>query len=513
MRPVPAPPIPRIAEKLGLKNTRYLPPFGGREERWVNRQRDLFRRHNPVYACDNPRKMTGYNTRVQFNQRNMTAFGGLFLPLLFAERLGLREPLRRALNHEGLVYGTDDLLLSSVASILAGAPRLYDINVIRRDKGLAAALGLEQLPEEGNLRKKLACASAEELEAMEQVNATLFEKTNRTEDATTVGIDLDLTTVTVYGKQEGSEVGYNPKKPGRRCYQIAVCFLANNGDALTAELRPGNTVASTDFERFWQKILSKLPSNYKVAVVRMDKGYFGDRIFRVLEASPDIFYISGAPARNVLVAWARENLRFKPVSRSAESEEEQNGVRYFLAEGMYAFQTWEAPRRFVVVKKLTPNPDYDPDRVMVDIFGEPLVPPFLEEYTFYVTNFSPEQLDAEGVWHFYNERGTVENRVKESRLGFALDKLPSHNFFGNAIYVQLVFFAYNLLNAFKRFLLPLEYQRKNIRWLRMHLLRLPALVTRKKLQWVVKFPIWILDRRLVERPLRLLAEGKPYYVV
>ena len=271
MRPVPAPPVPRIAEKLGLKNTRYLPPFSGRELRWVKQQRDLFERYNPVHACNNPKKMTAYNTRTQFNQRNLTNFGGLFLPLLFVERLGLRERFKHVLNHPGRLYGADDLLMASLASILAGAPRLYDINTLRYDKGLSAALGLEQLPEEGNMRKKLAQATPEELEAMEEVNSYLFEKTNRTENKITVGVDLDTTTVTVYGKQEGSAVGYNPKKPGRRCYQIAVVFVANNGDAIAAELRPGDTVASSDFEDFWQKVSDRLPPDAEVAVVRMVK--------------------------------------------------------------------------------------------------------------------------------------------------------------------------------------------------------------------------------------------------
>ncbi len=509
MRSVPAPPIPRIAEKLGLKNTYYLPPFKGRHEPWVNPERDLFKRYNPLYACNNPSKLTAYNTRVEFNQRNLTAFGGMFLPLQFAERLGLRPRLRQTLKHSGVKYRTDDLLLASVASILAGAPRLYDVNSLRHDKGLRAALGLEELPEEGNLRKKLAQASPEEVEALQEVNIYLFQKTNRTKGPMTVAVDLDTTTVTVYGKQEGSEVGYNPKKPGRPCYQIAAAFLGNNGDVIYGELRNGKSGATTDFESFWSKILSILPPNYEVAVVRMDKGFFSERVLEFLETHENVHYVCGVPAKPNLVEWARTHLSFRLVSEGIDAD--KGRVRYWISEGEFAFGTWNRPRRVVVVKTQTRNPKHDPEDV--DLFGDPVEPEFVEEYAFYMTSFAPEELDAEGVWHFYNERGTVENRIKESRLGFFLDKLPSHNFHGNAIYVQLVFLAYNLLNAFKRFLLPPQYRTKTIRWLRMHLLNLPAQVVRKKLQWVVKFPTWVVDRALVEKPLRILSEGKPYYVV
>ncbi|RKY70589.1 MAG: hypothetical protein DRQ24_08980 [Candidatus Latescibacterota bacterium] len=121
--------------------------------------------------------------------------------------------------------------------------------------------------------------------------------------------------------------------------------------------------------------------------------------------------------------------------------------------------------------------------------GEPLQPEYLETYRFYVTNIDYEELDTESCWPFYNQRATVEGHIKESKLGFNLDKLPSLNFHGNAFYVQLVCLAYNILNWFKRFLLPPEFHSKNIRWLTMNLLCLAALVVRKKLQWLIKYPV------------------------
>ena len=210
--------------------------------------------------------------RTHFNARNVTDSGGLFLPLLFAERLGLRDPFKHLLNEPGWLYEVADLLMPSLACVLARAPRLHHMNTPRYDRGLSATLGLEQLPEEGNVHKKLAQATPQELDAMEEVNSRLFEKTNRTEDKITIGVDLHTTTVTVYGKEEGSAVGYNPKKPGRRSYQIAVAFVANNGDLIAAQLRPGNTVASSDLEGFGQKGSDRLPPDAEVAVVRMDKG-------------------------------------------------------------------------------------------------------------------------------------------------------------------------------------------------------------------------------------------------
>ncbi|MCD6472308.1 transposase [Candidatus Aerophobetes bacterium] len=38
-------------------------------------------------------------------------------------------------------------------------------------------------------------------------------------------------------------------------------------------------------------------------------------------------------------------------------------------------------------------------------------------------------------YRFYNNRATVENRIKEQKLGFGLDKLPVHNKRGNEVYI------------------------------------------------------------------------------
>ena len=499
--------LPRIAQKWGQESCFYKAPFSGRETRWVNTQQDLFRRMNPIRACDNREKLTPYNTRIYFNQKNLTGFGGMFLPIAFTERIGLYTDLEDVFQHQGYAYSTAQLLGSTLACIFAGAPRLYDLNSFRWDRGLARALGVEQLPEEGNIRKRLAAATKGNVDALERVNHKGLARCNQTEKTVEIGIDLDLTTATVYGKQEGAEIGYNPHKRGRPCFQILAAFIAKGGDWIKAELRPGNTHCTTDFKGFFESVLAVLPSNYKPTFVRIDKGFFSKDIFEYLEAK-GLKYICAAKATAELKALARGLKDFKPISSPAEDDQRE---QFFITEIDYRYGSWNSYRRLIIVKELEPNPDHDPQQR--DLLGEPLQPEYLETYRFYVTNIGYEELDAESCWRFYNQRATVEGHIKESKLGFNLDKLPSLNFHGNAFYVQLVCLAYNILNWFKRFLLPPEFRSKNIRWLRMNLLCLPALVVRKKLQWFIKYPVGYCYRALMEHIFRRLSEGKPYYVV
>jgi Transposase DDE domain group 1 len=53
--------------------------------------------------------------------------------------------------------------------------------------------------------------------------------------------DLDSTVVTVFGHQDGAQVGYNPRYRGKRSYHPLLCIEANSSYLWDTELRPGNT--------------------------------------------------------------------------------------------------------------------------------------------------------------------------------------------------------------------------------------------------------------------------------
>lgn len=501
--------LPRIAESWGQKNTYYIDPFQGREHKWIRTQHDLFRRMNPIYACDNPKQLTPYNSRVYFNQRNLSACGGMVLPLSFAQRLHLDDKLETVLDHNGYKYTTSDLILSGLSSIIAGAPRLYDVNHLRRDPGLTRVMELEELPEEGNLRKQLARLTPKEVEALQRVHREILAQCNRTEKPVEVGVDFDLTTATVYGEHKGGKKGYNPHKRGRPCYQIPVAFISNNGDCIAMELAQGNTNSLTNFKTFFQYVQKQLPSNYIIRFARLDKGYFSNETFNQFEEH-DIYYVGGAKAYEDLLSLARRLDTYQRIE-SSDKEENSEGKIFWITELDYKCDSWEKFRRFIIVKEQIPNPDYDPQDV--NLFGEPNQPEYLEEYHFYVTSIPYDKLDAVSIWRFYNQRGTVENRIKESKLGFYLDKLPSHNPDGNAFYVKLVALAYNLMNGFKRFVLPVEFRTKSIRWLRFCLILLPALIERRKYQWFIKFPTYYPYPEVFRYALAQLARGQPKYKV
>ena len=113
MKQIKADLLPVIWEEWGQKKegeeVHYLSPQPC--YKWIKYQKQLFQKYNPINACDIEGKMSPYNTRVYFNQPNLTGFGGMPLLTSFIEKMGIEESLEDVFDHEGYIYSTSDILL------------------------------------------------------------------------------------------------------------------------------------------------------------------------------------------------------------------------------------------------------------------------------------------------------------------------------------------------------------------------------------------------------------------
>ena len=82
-----------------------------------------------------------------------------------------------------------------------------------------------------------------------------------------------------------------------------------------------------------------------------------------------------------------------------------------------------------------------------------------------------------GVWHFYDGRAGMERRIRGIREDYALAKIPTRAFEANALYLEVVRLAYNLVTAFQRTCLPQEWQTLTLSKLRHRLFWLPGELT------------------------------------
>ena len=144
---------------------------------------------------------------------------------------------------------------------------------------------------------------------------------------------------------------------------------------------------------------------------------------------------------------------------------ERANARWECAEDEYRGHAWPKARRIVVARRLI---DQNDAQATLFAMGRYV-------YRAWVTNLA---LTPAGVWHFYDGRAAIEPRIRELREDFALRKIPTGSFQANALYLEVIRLAYNLVTAFQRTRLPESWQHYTLQKLRFNLFLLPGELTR-----------------------------------
>ncbi len=85
---------------------------------------------------------------------------------------------------------------------------------------------------------------------------------------------------------------------------------------------------------------------------------------------------------------------------------------------------------------------------------------------------------ARRVTHFYNQRGTAEQWIKEGKYALNWTRLSCHDFADNQVRLQLFALAYNLGNFLRRLALPRSISHWSLRTLQTRLIKIGAKVVR-----------------------------------
>jgi hypothetical protein len=116
-----------------------------------------------------------------------------------------------------------------------------------------------------------------------------------------------------------------------------------------------------------------------------------------------------------------------------------------IAETNYQSPTWQAPRRIIMVRqKIALRPKatgkvlslFEEDEVMNGYW-----------HSCYVTSLT---LPAAEAWRIYRNRATAENKIKELKYDYAIDKINQHGFDATEATINFIMVAYNLMSLFKQ---------------------------------------------------------------
>jgi len=169
------------------------------------------------------------NLRIACDHRGLTHFGGVYFFHEFLQLLQLRDFLARHLsyprrNHH---YSLSQMILALVYPLVLGLDRLETASFLRFNGTFQYLAGLPSFPDPQTLRRFLLHAPDSFWEQMHRVNDRLLQNfIHLPAHRSRLIFDLDSSVVTVFGRQENAEVGYNPRNRGKRSYNPLLCIEA-----------------------------------------------------------------------------------------------------------------------------------------------------------------------------------------------------------------------------------------------------------------------------------------------
>jgi len=396
------------------------------------------------------------NVRFSFNHRGLSHFGGTYFFHEFLRVLHVRHFLSEQIRYSrrNRDYSVSQMLLALVYPILLGLDRIETASLLRSDRTFQYLTGLQSFPDPQTLRRFLLNAPADLREQLHRANDRLLQRfVHLPEHRSRLTFDLDSTVVTSFGYQEGTAVGYNPRYRGKRSYDPLLCVEANSSFLWDVELRRGDAGTWAGSEELLADCFLSSPSDIREFRVRADAGFGYGPVLDMLELRPTAQY---AVVSRMVPSLKRElgGLRYERLNPSWE-----------IAEFEHCPHGWPHARRCIVARK--PMQESDPEPTLF----------VMKQYAYRAWHTNLPMTPA-GVWHFYDGRAGMERRIREIREDYALAKIPTRAFEANALYLEVVRLAYNLVTAFQRTCLPQEWQTLTLSKLRHRLFWLPGELTR-----------------------------------
>jgi hypothetical protein len=376
------------------------------------------------------------------------------------------------------------MILALVYPIVLGLDRLETASFLRSNGTFQYLVGLPNFPDPQTLRRFLLAAPESFWKQLHSVNDRLLQTFIHVPDhRSRLIFDLDSTVVTVFGNQEEASVGYNPRYRGKRSYDPLLCMESNSSYLWDTELRSGNAGPWGGSPELLDTCFVNVPPDIREIRLRADSGFGFNPVLEALEQR-SVDYAVVARMTSGLRRWL-PSLPYQSVNSVWE-----------MAEFEYRSHGWPHARRFCVARRFIPNQEAQSTLFSLG----------RHVYRVWVTNMN---LTPNGIWHFYDGRATLERRIRELREDFALRNIPTRSFPANALYLEIIRLAYNLVTAFQRSCLPESWQSLTLSRLRFKLFLIPGEVTRPQNRPVLRLRQSSMLQALADHILGRIQRLKP----
>jgi hypothetical protein len=247
-------------------------------------------------------------------------------------------------------------------------------------------------------------------------------------------------------------------------------------------LRSGDAHTANNFQTFLEETLLFFGTK-KIGLLRLDSGFYDQKIFNYLEKEDvGIDYIVAVPM-------------FVTIQRKIASQKTwlrlDNGIE--ISEFHYQAQDWTKSRRMIVVRQKVEQRPKAVGKQLTLFEDNSEINGF--RYTCYISTL---KISATDVWRLYRGRANCENRIKELKYDYGLDKMNQSGFDGTEVSLLLMTIAYNFMSLFKQVIIN-EKVRNRLSTLRYKMLAIPAYIEKCGDKFILKMALQMNRRAWIKK--------------
>lgn len=334
-----------------------------------------------------------------------------------------------------------NLLGTIVLAVLSGHQRYSHVTALRADRVNPPGLGMDQMCSEDSVRRAFTHADPIAVAAW---HAQALRQTYLPALRHPWIMDLDATVKTIYGHQEGAEVGYNPYKRGRPSHVYHSLFVRGLRLVLNVDVRPGKQHGATYSRPNLWRTWDALPADCRPWLLCGDSSYGHEGLLAEAGARDQryLFRVRHTKGVRQLVQLLEQQGGWQPTVNGWEG-----------AEGRLQLTGWTKRRRVVVLRRLRDRPSAAPSATPL------LTGPWLAacgpapwyEYQVLVTDLTVELLT---VADLYRQRAAAENIYDELKNQWGWGGFTTHDLLRCQVAARQVALVYNWWSLFVRCLEP-----------------------------------------------------------
>ena len=405
-------------------------------------------------------KQTVLNFKIKETNEELTSHAGLIAFGEFLQGLRLRKQIGRYLSKPGSGRGYEswEVIEPLILMLVGGGRSIEDLRVLRMDRGLKEALKIERIPSSSAVGRYLKRAYERgDLEGLKEINRRILKTAMKYSESKGHELDIDATVI----KAE--------KREARKTYKGFKGFTPIIGHVevggmrfiVDAEFREGNESPNSKNLEFIKSCISRMPEGHTINRIRADAATYQAEVFNNCEEEGRGFVVGGR-----MDATLRETIKRIPEEEWEDLEGGGTGVK--VTEISHSMEHTQKAFRLIVVRRpyqmLLPFPEFSRQKEEEEE----------ERYKLIATNL-PLRYTPNDVVRLYNQRGDAsENRIKELKIDFGMERMPSGDFGANAIFFMIGVLAYNLFTLFKMLILGENHHKERAITTRWRLFNTPA---------------------------------------